>query len=248
VTRSRSAGLRGTAIPTTRDLVAALRWRAGAVKRSLRADTRYASESYAQEGEDLILKRMFGTQAGGFYVDVGAHHPMRFSNTYLFYKSGWRGINIDANPGSMAAFEQVRPEDTNLQLAISDKPQTLRYHVFDDPALNTFSVELAAERERTTSYRIVRTAEIGALPLADVLARHLARGQQIDFLTVDVEGWDLKVLQSNDWDRFAPRVVVAEALGQTLEDVRDSEIVVYLRARRYSLFAKTFNSIFLKRA
>src|SRR6186713_1276577 len=75
---------------------------------------KYYSISYSQEGEDLILKRFFSEKSGGFYVDVGAHHPKRFSNTYMFYKEGWSGINIDAMPGSMKLFNKVRSKDINL--------------------------------------------------------------------------------------------------------------------------------------
>ena len=89
----------------------------------------YATKSYSQEGEDMILKRLFGGQKFGFYVDVGAHHPKRFSNTYYFYKKGWRGINIDAMPGSMIAFDKLRPRDINIERPISDKKQILTYYL-----------------------------------------------------------------------------------------------------------------------
>src|SRR3954469_4320493 len=75
--------------------------------------------AFSQEGEDLLLARMFEHQSEGFYVDVGAHHPQRFSNTHLLHQRGWRGINIDATPGSMAAFRRARPHDVNLEIAIA---------------------------------------------------------------------------------------------------------------------------------
>lgn len=81
--------------------------------------TKYHTKSYAQEGEDMILHRIFERQSVGFYVDVGAHHPFRFSNTYLFYQKGWRGINIDAMPNSMRLFNRFRPRDINLECGIS---------------------------------------------------------------------------------------------------------------------------------
>ena len=71
---------------------------------------------YSQQGEDIILHRMFEWQEQGFYIDVGAHHPTRFSNTYKFYKRGWTGINVDAMPGSMTAFNRLRPKDINIEL------------------------------------------------------------------------------------------------------------------------------------
>lgn len=80
--------------------------------------TRYATKSYAQEGEDLLLRRIFEHKHNGFYVDIGAHHPFRFSNTYLLYKRGWRGINVDAMPGSIKLFAKFRPRDVNLECGV----------------------------------------------------------------------------------------------------------------------------------
>ena len=80
--------------------------------------------SFAQEGEDRVLfSLLFKLHGGkhidnGFYVDVGAHHPYYLSNTYIFYRQGWRGLNIDAMPGSMALFEKNRPRDINLESGV----------------------------------------------------------------------------------------------------------------------------------
>src|SRR5688500_1685041 len=71
----------------------------------------HAELSYALEGEDMVLRRLFEGKTRGFYVDVGAHHPRRFSNTYYFYRRARRGINIDAAPGSMEAFNRDRSRD-----------------------------------------------------------------------------------------------------------------------------------------
>ncbi|MFT7246563.1 MAG: hypothetical protein ACI82A_003940, partial [Candidatus Azotimanducaceae bacterium] len=86
------------------------------LKRSISFATwdQWTNRSWSQEGEDQILRRIFEQQSTGFYVDVGAHHPKRFSNTFLFYKLGWQGINIDAMPGSMALFNRERSRDLNL--------------------------------------------------------------------------------------------------------------------------------------
>ena len=80
--------------------------------------------SYSQEGEDRILLMPFENCKDGFYV---AHHPTRYSNTYLFYRMGWSGINIDAAPGSMNLFKKKRPRDINLEVAISDREEELTF-------------------------------------------------------------------------------------------------------------------------
>ena len=79
---------------------------------------RYARDSYSQEGEDLIMEHFLFCKPTGFYVDVGAHHPKKYSNTYRLYRRGWRGINIDANPGSMVEFRRVRPRDINVEAGV----------------------------------------------------------------------------------------------------------------------------------
>lgn len=81
--------------------------------------THFHTKSYAIQGEDLILRELFEYAKSGFYVDVGAHHPFRFSNTYLFYKVGWRGLNIDAMPNSMKLFNRFRPRDINIECGVA---------------------------------------------------------------------------------------------------------------------------------
>jgi FkbM family methyltransferase len=205
----------------------------------------YARQSYAQEGEDLILARIFGDQASGTYVDVGAHHPKRFSNTYLLYQRGWRGVNIDATPGSMVAFQRDRPRDTNIERGVTDSTETRRFSVFDDPALNTFDAARAKTLASTTPYRIVAQHDISCAPLAAILREH-AMGP-IDLLSIDVEGLDEVVLRTLDWDASRPRVLVAEQFSRDLEGHLASTMHRFLRERGYRLLAKTFNSVFYLR-
>ncbi len=212
----------------------------------IRAVDPWARLSYAQEGEDVLLDRLLAKQAKGFYVDVGAHHPKRFSNTQYFHMRGWRGINIEPNPVVHELFAEMRSRDVNLQLGISDQPGELLYYEFDDPALNTFDEQLMRERESNTPYKVIATRRIKVEPLAAVLAAHLPSGQAIDFLSVDVEGLDLNVLRSNDWERFRPRCVVSEALNADLAPavLAGNPLLAYMEAQQYSLTAKTCNSWF----
>jgi FkbM family methyltransferase len=207
--------------------------------------------SYSQEGEDLVLSRLLDDRPSGFYVDVGAHHPTIFSNTYLFYRRGWRGINIDAMPGSMRAFRRVRPRDLSLEIAISSKRERLTYYMYNWPALNTFSTELHRKRElalksNDTGYRCTGEQELVTRTLAEVLDECLpahSRKDGIDFLNVDVEGLDLDVLKSNDWWTFRPRIVVAEILESDLQSVVSDPISLFLREKGYLAKAKCMNSV-----
>lgn len=208
----------------------------------------WINSSWSQEGEDRILSRIFEYQESGFYVDIGAHHPKRFSNTQLFYKNGWRGINIDAMPGSMAEFKKYRPRDINLEIGIGLKNLKLDYYVFNEPALNGFSKELSQERHRAKSnYTIKKIIPIEVLPLSEILDKHLPKGQHIDFLTIDAEGFDFEVLKSNDWSKYRPKFVLVEALGSNINEIEQSEIGIYMKDMNYMLYAKCVNTIFFKK-
>ena len=198
--------------------------------------------SYSQEGEDAVLAKLFGLEEGrapGFYVDVGAHHPTRYSNTYFFYRRGWHGLNIDAKPGSMAAFNLLRPRDKNVEAAVSDSAREVTYFEFDEPAINGLDERLAATRDGA-GRRIISRTPMRAVTLASLLTQHVGEAQPIDFLNVDVEGHECSVLRSNDWSRFRPRVVLAEdAEVDILLLAGESGVVKTMRDVGYTLFART---------
>lgn len=217
------------------------------VRNALCLDSCYFQKSYSQEGEDMILNRLFEGQKHGFYIDVGAHHPKRFSNTYRFYKKGWHGINIDAMPGSMKLFNKHRPRDINIEQPISDKKQTMTYYIFNEPALNGFSKEISQQRDGRGSYHIVSTQDVEAVPLQTILEEHIPQGQEIDFLTIDVEGLDFLVLQSFDLRTYRPKAILIEILGSNLSKLASNDISVYLAHYGYSFFAKAVNTVFFTR-
>lgn len=204
----------------------------------------YQAISFAQEGEDIILGRIFGSQSSGFYVDIGAHHPRRFSNTYLFYCRGWRGINIDAMPGSMAPFNRIRSRDINLEIPVMRQRGKLTYYQFNEPALNGFSKDLSDSRNGLNDYKILRTIDIEGKPLSEILYEHIPLNTEIEFLSVDVEGLDLEVLESNDWSRFRPKVVLAEVLANSLATIQANPICRFMENNRYQVYAKAVNTVF----
>lgn len=203
-------------------------------------------ESYSQEGEDIILRRLFANQAEGFYVDIGAHHPVRFSNTYYLYLRGWRGLNVDATPGSMAAFERIRPRDINVEIAVGAKTGTHALALFNDPALNTVSPSLAEERGALPGYHVVCRKSVRMTTLSQLLDDHLPARQAIDLLSVDVEGSDEDVIASNDWDRYRPRVVLVETRDTGVAELPQRPITTLLSGHGYVAWAKLYSTaIFL---
>ena len=201
--------------------------------------------SYSQEGEDILLNRLFDSKKGGFYVDVGAHHPKRFSNTYYFYRRGWSGINIDAMPGSMAPFQKERDRDINLQIGVGKSSGDLSFYMFKDGALNTFDAEIAGCREMDGA-GVSRKVLVPVQTLAEILDAHLPAGKTVDFLSVDAEGLDLEVLESNDWEKYRPHIIVVEVFGCTAEAAMNHAISAFLAQQGYELIAKTLNTAFYR--
>lgn len=150
--------------------------------------------SYSQSGEDMILRQLFDDKKKGFYVDVGAYHPKVFSNTYYFYKKGWRGINIEPNRKGWEALERVRVRDINLNLGVGKEK---KMGICDDGARS----------------KLVKGDGVKVKTLEGILDEYLPKGVEIDFLSVDTEGMDEEVLESNNWNKYFPDVVLVESEG-----------------------------------
>lgn len=205
----------------------------------------YRNYSYSQEGEDLILDRLFGSCKRGTYVDIGAHHPFLFSNTYLFYRRGWMGINIDATPGSMKLFNIFRPRDINLEVGILNKKGRLDYYLFDEPALNSFNKKISLDRDKNTSYRIKRVVSVPVERLEVILKRN--HFESIDFLSIDVEGMELEVLKSINLNKNKPKIILLEKLRDNSSNNYGTNIDEYLKKYNYYRFANTANTFFYER-
>lgn len=209
----------------------------------------YGRLSYSQEGEDMILARIFEGKNNGFYVDVGAHHPQRLSNTYYFYLQGWRGINLDARPGSMNLFHKIRPRDINLEIGISDTPQKLTYYTFNETAVNSFCKNFVEELNKTEIFKIVSQTEIQTYALSEILDKYLPCDRVIDFLNIDVEGLDYQVLKSNDWKKYRPKIVLVESLQLSSlcqQDRQFHQKIDFMQEQDYQLYCKTVDTLIFK--
>ena len=166
--------------------------------------------SYAQNGEDVILNRLFPEEEG-LYIDVGANDPVSSSVTKHFYDQGWTGINIEPEPAAFARMTAGRPLDLNLNVGISDRPGVMTfYDITDANGWSTFSPEQAANLEEK-GYEIVERS-IPVTTLARVCEEHV-RGT-IDFLKIDAESHETAVMAGADWSRWRPRVVLIEDNGR----------------------------------
>jgi FkbM family methyltransferase len=204
-----------------------------------------ARPAYAHWGEDQIAAWLFENRPRGFYVDIGAYHPVLYSNTKLLFDKGWRGINVDCNPAMMAHFRNLRPNDVNLHAAVAGKEGTVTFYRFHEWASsNTISRQFADSIAKSQNIEIEQEIPVHALPLRKILDRHLPAGERIDFLNVDVESVDLEVLESNDWDKYRPLVVAIEDIGYDFDNPKASPTYNFLRERGYRPISRTIYTNF----
>lgn len=216
---------------------------------SVFAEHKYHNVHYSWEGEDLLVAKIFRDFLGiqcGFFVDVGAFHPIFLSNTYLLYKLGWRGVNIDATPGSMEVFREMRPGDINLQIGVAPQPCRRPFRLYREPSLNALA-DYASET--TADHAFLGEVEVDCLPLTSILERENVQ-RQIDLLSVDAEGADMEVLESLDFERYRPRLVITEILGcHDIEAVTQSPAYRFLREKGYAFFSRLhYSCVFMDKA
>lgn len=195
--------------------------------------TKSARAHYAQFGEDVLLDALIDPHcAPGTYVDVGAWHPKKFSNTYFLYRRGWRGVNIDLDAAKIEAFQLARPGDVNVCAAVSDARRRVRVFSFGRYGLgSTIDSEHARMQDRSPS----GTREVETRTLDEILAGTRYAGQAIDLLSIDAEGHDYPVLRSIDLATYRPQIIVIESYAHTVDEILRSPAYLYLVARGYSL-------------
>lgn len=199
--------------------------------------------SYSQEGEDMVLRDLFGNKQHGFYIDIGAYDPFRFSNTNYFCELGWTGINIEPSPDGFKEFEIHRKRDKNLNIGIGLEESELVYFRFEEAALNTFDADRVRFLEETTTYKSKDNVKVKVRPLSGVL-HEFSMGREIDFMNIDVEWNEISVLKSGDWKAFRPKVILIEILDFDLETISHNPIHLLLKEIGYRFYCKTPRTCF----
>jgi FkbM family methyltransferase len=206
------------------------------------------SLSFSQYGEDLLLSVTLLPTNSGVYVDVGAYHPWRASNTYKLYLKGWSGLTIEPNPDVAAAFRKLRPRDIHHTGGIAAEEGELTYRRFSDAKLNTFSDRQAAKYQ-ALGFKLIGEAKLPCRPLKDVLDEHGVT--QVDLLSIDCEGYDLVALETFDFERRRPTAILVEdydAFEKLKNGAGDSAIEDLLRARDYAHVGQAlFSSLYVDR-
>ena len=198
---------------------------------------------YSQFGEDKILDEIIPKDfSSGFYVDVGCFHPKKHSNTYMLYKKGWYGINIDMEQDKIDTFNLARPKDFNFLGAISDKIEKTKIY-----RNQKFGVSSTINPDLLSTESIIDESFVQTTTLNNVLNISPFKNKRIDLLNIDTEGNDLKVLKSLDFNIYQPKIIIIETHLKNIEDIINSEIYKYLFLKDYKLKSwNIYSLIFVK--
>jgi FkbM family methyltransferase len=193
-------------------------------------------KSYSNWGIDMMADFFFRNKKEGIYIDVGCHHPLINNNTYPLYKRGWKGINIDIDYGAIDSFNFLRSKDTNIEIAVSDttgEAELFFYH--NRAAKNTLSKEKGFDSKEIQ--------KIKTSTLNKVIENSIYKDQKINFISIDVEGYELNVLKGFDFKKYKPDLVVLELIQegmteffhQNIENIQNSEVYLYMIKHDYKL-------------
>ncbi len=198
----------------------------------------HGREYFSQFGEDIVLDSIFGHKKNGFYVDVGCYHPKHWSNTYLMHKKQWIGINIDIDAYKVQMFNMARKSSTNICTAVSNEEKEVSYYCSRDYGpVNTLEQNFAEEmtfKKPRVNYELKQTK---SRTLNNIIQETQFREAEIDLLSIDVEGHELPVLQSLNFQFYKPKVLVIELHEELIEEILKSELYEFISAQCYSLYS-----------
>ena len=197
---------------------------------------KYKKISYSFNAVDLIIDYIFKDKINGFYIDIGAQHPIANNNTYLLFKRGWTGINIDLDVKNIELFNISRPNDINLNNAISSsisKKKLFFYH--DKSPINTLVEDVSNFQNATV--KEIKTVK--TITLNKVL-ENLSFDKEIDYMNIDVEGHELDVLKGFDLIRYKPNVISVEYLDLKMKylEFKNNDLSRVIDSDFYKLLIK----------
>ena len=203
---------------------------------------KYVKKSYSISNVDLIIDRMFSNLDNGIYIDVGCNHPIKFNNTYLLYKRGWKGINIDLDSKSIKEFKKFRPHDYNAQKIVSNDEEEKEIFIYHErSAINTLSKELVDYR-KTKPKKIFKEK---STTLNKIIEQSPFRNEKINLISIDIENHEYEALENFNFNKYKVDTIVAEwtditqkkleIYNQSLEFIQSSKMYKLLTKNNYKL-------------
>jgi FkbM family methyltransferase len=205
---------------------------------------------FSFSGVDILIENIFRNQKNGFYIDVGCQHPIKNNNTYLLYKKGWCGINIDLDKDNIDLFNVSRISDDNINVAVSNKINEVDLFFFHKKSpINTIDKKTSQfQKAKISSINKVKTNTLN-----NIIKSSKYSNKKIDLLSIDVEGHELPVLEGLDFNKYRPNVIVVEYLdlnvskleikNLNIENVINSEIYKFLTLKKYILVNSIYSDL-----
>lgn len=207
--------------------------------------------SFSQCGEDLIVDFLFTCNgiSHGSYLDIGAHHPTYYNNTFYFYRNGWTGVNIDPLRDNIELFNKQRRKDINLCAGIGDVTECRTFYRMMPRTLSTFD-ELTARRYSALGHRIDREEKIEFISVIDFIGR-VELGGKIDLLSIDIEGDEYSIIRDFVANGVSASVIICETVDYSpslSEGAKKMDVIEKICELGYKVYADTFiNTIFVSK-
>jgi hypothetical protein len=196
---------------------------------------RYTKKSYSLSNVDLIIDYLFKNINKGVYIDLGCNHPIKFNNTYLLYKRGWSGINIDSDFDSIKLFNKFRSNDFNVRNIASDDGSVKKlYYYHKRSALNTLSKDLVDSRTSKPS----KIIEEKSVTLNKIIEDSPYRNSKINLLSVDIENHEYEALKNFNFLKYKVDVLVVEST-----DTSQKKLEMYNQSIDFITKSKVYNLI-----
>lgn len=200
-----------------------------------------ASSYFSQGGEDIVIDYLLSKETEkGIFLDVGAYHPFRFSNTMLLYLKGWRGVNVDGNPQAIESFKKYRSDEVNLHALVSDTAEEVQFFRFQEGAWNTTDpkiMQMLVDRGRPET-ALVETSTVTTTPISSILDTYIG-SRKFDLFNLDVEGLDEKILRGVDFSRYRPKVLTIET---SIEEWTGGWLYDFVKSIRYRPISQCLNT------
>tara|TARA_B100001250_G_C19688060_1_gene738982 strand:+ start:405 stop:1115 length:711 start_codon:yes stop_codon:yes gene_type:complete len=201
---------------------------------------KYTKKSYSISSVDLIIDRMFSNIKKGTFIDIGCNHPIKFNNTYLLYKRGWRGINIDLDKKSIEEFNKIRENDYNVQTLISSDNDIERkiYFYHSRSAINTVSEDLVNYRK--TNKKKIKIIKQSSETIEKIIENSPFKNKKIDLMSIDIENHEYEALYKFNFDKYKIDIIVTEIhdLTQNKLEIYNQNLDFVINSNLYKLMLK----------
>ena len=211
----------------------------------------YENTSYSQAGEDAIVRYLFKDYGikNITYLDLGTNKPNYGNNTYWFYSKNFRGVCVEANPALYQLIKRTRKRDVVLNIGVSvNNDSTAPFYIFNEPAINTFDISESDKRVKSGKYKLIKVVDVQLKSINTIISENFKNFP--DFLSIDIEGFDYKVLDSLDIDKYPIPVICVETCNYSEIHIRpkDTNLINLMLSKGYEIYADTYiNTIFVNK-